>query len=99
MEDKTDRGPRDDIIEYQPQKHQKELEENLQWRDCPEEYKKAIREVIEQQWDVFCQEGMQRPIRGFEFNIDTGTVTPICVKPPRYGPHKHRVITLLIDQL
>lgn len=42
---------------------------------------------------------MQQPIRGFEFNIDTGKVKPICVKPPRYGPHKQRVITLLIEQL
>jgi hypothetical protein len=42
---------------------------------------------------------MQRPIRGFEFNIDTGKVKPICVKPPRYGPHEQRVITLLVEQL
>jgi hypothetical protein len=99
LEDKTALEPREDIIKYDPKLHQKELEENLQWRDCPEEHKKAIREVIEQQWDVFCQDGMQRPIRGFEFNIDTGKVKPICAKPPRYGPHEQRVITLLIDQL
>jgi hypothetical protein len=99
LQDKSALPPRDDVIEYDPAKHQKELETNIQWRDCPEEHKAEIREVIKQQWDVFCQEGMQRPIRGFEFNIDIGKVKPICVKLPRYGLHEQRVITLLVKQL
>jgi hypothetical protein len=42
---------------------------------------------------------MQRPIRGFEFNIDTGSVVPLCCKVPRYGPHEDRVIRVLVEKL
>ena len=91
--------PRDDVIAFDPALHEKQLETNLQWRRCPEEFKDNIRLIIVKYWDVFDEEGMQRPIRGFEFNIDTGAITPISCKPPRYGAHEARVIKDLVKIL
>ena len=47
-------------------------------------------------WDAFDEEGMHRPIRGFVFHIDTGTIKPIAVKPPRFGPHESRILLELV---
>jgi hypothetical protein len=54
---------------------------------------------MEKIFDVFAQEGMQKHIQGFEFNIVTGKVEPICCKPTHYGPHEGRVITALVEKL
>jgi hypothetical protein len=48
---------------------------------------------------VFAQEGMQNHIRGFEFNVDTGKVKPVCCKQPQYVPHESRVITTMVEKL
>jgi hypothetical protein len=76
------------IFEHDKDKNSKEINANLQWRDCPEKHHGVIREIIEKFFDVFAQDGMQRPIRGFEFNIDTGKTKPIFCKPPQYGHHE-----------
>ncbi len=74
--------PRDDIIEFNIEVHTTELKKNLKWHECPEEHKPAIKEIITDFWDVFCEEGMQRNIRSFTFCLDTGDVKPIQCKPP-----------------
>jgi hypothetical protein len=91
--------PRDDIIEYDPARYSQEFNANIQWRDCPPEHQAVIESIIKQYWDVFCQDGMQKHIRGFQYSIDTGTSAPICCKPPRYGPHESRVIDTLTKAL
>jgi hypothetical protein len=96
---KNELPARNDLITYDPQKHADEIDKNIQWRDCPEKHRGVLRAIIEKFFDVFAQEGMQKPIRGFEFNIDTGTVKPICCKPPQYGHHERRVILTLVEQL
>jgi hypothetical protein len=58
-----------------------------------------IRAIIEKFFDVFAQEGMQRPIRGFKFKINTGKIKPICCKPSQYGHYERRVILTLVEQL
>jgi hypothetical protein len=83
--------PRDDLIIFNPAKHGPELERNLQWKDCPEDLRPRIRQIILDYWDVFAEEGVRKHIRGFLFHVDTGEVLPVCVKPPRYGPHESRV--------
>lgn len=42
---------------------------------------------------------MKRPIRGYEFHIDTGTSKPIRCKQPRYGPLESKVIEKLVQEL
>jgi hypothetical protein len=99
IENKAILTPRDDLIKYRPDQHEKEIKENIQWRDCPKDMQPIIMELIKKYYDVFAPEGMQNPIRGFEFNIDTGKAVPLCCKPPRYGPHEQRVIDKLATQL
>jgi hypothetical protein len=99
IQDKTALPPRTDLTHYRQTKHKKELEGSVQWRDCPDEHKGTIRSIIEAFWDVFNPDGMQRPVRGFEFNIDTGRMQPICCKEPTYGHHETRVIKVLVEQL
>jgi hypothetical protein len=67
--------------------------------DCPEEHRPIIERIIQDTWDPFNPETMQTAIRGYEFIIDTGTHEPVYCKPPRYGPHKSRVIPELVDEL
>jgi hypothetical protein len=99
IEDKAALPPRNDLVIYNPEKHLKEFEKNIQWRGCPGELQIVLRTIIHKFFDVFAEEGMQNHIRGFEFNIDTGTVKPICCKQPVYGPHESRVIIALVEKL
>ena len=91
--------PRDDIIIFDHKIHQEVLEKNLKWGDCPTEYRPRILSLIKKYWDVFAPEGLRRHIRGYQCRIDTGDVTPICCKTPRYGPHEARIINKLVKQL
>jgi len=86
-------SPRDDLIMYTPHLHEAILNVDLQWRDCPEAYHAGVEAIIQDFWDVFDPEGMPRPVRGFEFNIDTGPCKPIAVKDQRYGAHEAYHIT------
>ena len=94
-------SPRDpnDIIHFDPKLHQEELDTNLKWGDCPIEHRPAILALIKEYWDVFCQDGLRKPIRGYQCRIDTGDISPICCKIPRYGPHESKVITTLALKL
>ena len=91
--------PRDDIIHFDEGKHTEELLANIRWRDCPEEHKPAFLNLIKEFWDVFAEEGLRRPILGFQCRVDTGDVKPICCKPPRYGPHEARIMENLVAKL
>jgi hypothetical protein len=82
IQDKKRLPPRNNIIEYDPALHAEEIERNIQWRDCPQDMQPIIWEIINKFYDMFAEDGMQKPIRGFEFNIDTGAIVPICCKPP-----------------
>ena len=91
--------PRDDIINFVPSKHNEEIKRNLQWRDCPDAHKETIESIIREHWDVFAEEGVRNHVRGAMFHVDTGTIKPVCCKPPRHGPHETRVINDLVDKL
>jgi RNase H-like domain found in reverse transcriptase/Integrase zinc binding domain/Reverse transcriptase (RNA-dependent DNA polymerase) len=91
--------PRDDIITFHPEQHQQELENNIRWHQCPEALRDPILDIIKSYWDVFCEEGLRRNIRGYTCRIDTGAVSPVCCKPPRYGPHESIIMNKLVHQL
>ena len=97
--EKRELPPRDDVIKFDPTLHQNEFDETIQWEDCPQEFRPVITQIIQDHWDAFTQEGMKKPIRGFQFNVDTGQVKPISCKPPRYGKHESRIITILAAKL
>ena len=79
-------------MEFDVQTNTKELENNLKIQGRPSELQYKVKEVVTEYWDVFCEDGFCRPIRGFSFQIDTGRHSPICCKPPRYGPHDFEVM-------
>ena len=61
--------------------------------------KAEIVQLVEAHWDVFAEGGLRKPIRGFEFQVDTGTSKPVCCKVPRYGKNEAKVMRELIKKL
>lgn len=90
--------PRDDVINFQ-QKDQLELDKNIRWHECPDQFRQDIVSIIKSHWEVFCEEGLRRNIRGYSCRIDTGDIVPVCCKPPRYGPHESVIMNKLVSQL
>src|SRR5210317_1141195 len=88
-----------DVIHWHKSIYEEELQKNLQWRDCPEEWRPIFEAVVKEFWDVFAKEGMMKPILGYLFHVNTGTSKPITCKQPRYGPHESRVIVKLSKAL
>ena len=91
--------PRDDTILFDATSHQAEMDRNIRWHDCPQEYHPAFTQLIQEHWDIFAEEGLRHPVRGFVCRIDTGDVKPVCCKPPRYGPHESKVMMKLVNGL
>lgn len=91
--------PRDDIIEFDPTKHEAEFAKNIRWTDCPEQLRPRVEQIVKDFWDTFAEEGVKNFIRGALFHVDTGEVAPINIKPPRYGPHESRIINDLVEKL
>ena len=92
-------SPRDDIVMFDPEVHQAEFDRNIRWRQCPQEHRSTITQIIKKWWDCFCEEGIRKHIRGFVCRVDTGDVPPVCCRVPRYGPHEAQVISRLVDHL
>ncbi len=101
LKDVKELPPRDDILLWDKDnpKHQAEFDKNIQWADCPEEHRDTIADIIKENWDAFAEEGIQKPIHGFAFNVDTGAAKPVCCKTPRYGPHEAQIIIRLTDEM
>ena len=90
---------RDDVIIFDPNLHDQQLETNLKWNQCPDSVKPEITTIIKDYWDVFCEEGLRNNIRGFMFRVGTGDCKPVCCKAPRYGPHEEKAINELVRKL
>ena len=95
----ADLPPRADIIEFDTNTDDAELMRNLSLKGCPENLHQSIVDVIKEYWDVFCQRGLRRPIRGFSFQIDTGNTPPVCCRSPRYGQKETPIINHLTTAL
>ncbi len=90
---------RNDVVEFNVTTNSAELERNLKLNGCPSELQPEVTKVVKEYWDVFSEGGLSKPIRGFTFQIDTGSVEPVCCKPPRYGHHESEVMRKLAQQL
>ena len=53
--------------------------------------------MVKEYWFFFWEDVFCRPIQVFSFQIDTGSHSPICCKPPRYGPHESEVMQNLVE--
>ena len=74
--------PRDDIVLFDAERDTSELERNINLEGCPEWLQPEVINLVKEYWDVFCEEGLKNPIRGFSFQIDTGDSPPVCCKTP-----------------
>lgn len=72
-------GDREDIIAFDPLRHEEELTKNFKIsKTASPEIRARIKSIVTEYWDSFCAEGARRPIIGYEFSINTGTHTPVC---------------------
>jgi hypothetical protein len=84
--------PRDDM-KYCDEKYQAEFDKGIKiGKNCPPDINTRATKVIKRYWDTFYYMGACRPIRGFEFMINTGDSPPVCCHFPIYGPHKSKII-------
>ena len=86
-------------MEFDVWTNTKELEKNIKIQGCPIYLQDKVKEVVTEYWYVFCEDGFRWPIRGFSFQIDTGSHSPICCKPPRCGPHESEAMRKLVERL
>lgn len=92
--------PRDDVREWNGAIDQEEFDRAI---SIPEDLDPSLRDelvsIIHDNWDCFYAEGVNRPIRGFQFHIDTGAAQPVACKPPHYGIHEGKIMQESIKDL
>ena len=64
-----------------------------------ERLKKRVENFVIEYYDVFREEGLSIPVRGYEMIIDTGDNQPTCVPQPHYGLHESPIMQKSIDAL
>ena len=52
-------------MEFDFQTNTKQLDNNLKLQGFPSELQDKVKEVVPEYWDVFCEDGLCEPIRGF----------------------------------
>ena len=77
IKQKTPVTKRSDVVIWNKELHSEELETQIQYRDCPKVWQPIFDAIIKEYWDVFTK-GVQKPILGYEFNIDMSTTQPVC---------------------
>ena len=63
------------------------------------EVQDTILQVIKDNWDAFDEHGVNQPVIGYEFCIDTGASSPVCCRVPKYGIHESNVMKERIQAL
>ena len=84
---------------YTDAKDKTALTKNLILADCPPNLRPRVISFVKEFWDVFREEGVSIPIRGYEMVIDTGSHTPVKVPLPHYGLHEAQIMQKTIDEL
>ena len=75
------------------------MENNIKPQGCPSYLQEKFKEVVTDYWDVFCEDGLHRPIWGFLLQIDAGNNLYIGCKPHRYSPHESVVMKNMAKRL
>ena len=91
--------PRDNMVKFYVQNNKKDLEKNLKLQGCPSDLQYKVKEVVTDQWGVFCDYLFRWNIWGFSLQIDAGNHTPICCKRPSYGPREYEVMRKMVGQM
>jgi hypothetical protein len=85
---------------YDKNKDEATLNKQLKLEDhLSNDLRNRIRSFVIEFYDVFWEEGLGTPIRGYEMIIDTGKHKPICVPQPHYGLHESPIMQESIDNL
>ena len=58
-----------------------------------------VKEVVKDNWDVFCEDILFGTIPGFSFQTDTGKNSTIYYKITRYSPHVSEAMNNLVQWL
>jgi hypothetical protein len=92
--------PREDVRLWNATTDQEEFDRVI-WLPphIAQDLRSELVSIIQDNWDCFYEEGVNRPIRGFEFRIDTGSAQPVACRPPNYGIHEGRIMQAHIDDL
>ena len=85
---------RTDLITWDRDLYEPQLKRDLQLSDnITTIIQDAILRIIRDNWDAFDKQGVNRPVIGYEFCIDTGGSSPVCCRLPKYGIHESKVMT------
>ena len=91
---------RTDLITWDRDLHEPQLKRDLQLSDNTTTIiQDAILRIIRDNWDAFDEQGVNRPVIGYEFCIDTSGSPPVCCRLPKYGIHESKVMTTQIQAL
>jgi hypothetical protein len=86
--------------QYDATKNAKELLANLVLGpDLSQDTRNRVINFVQEFWDVFREEGVKLPIRGYKMVIDTGDHKPIAVQKPHYGLHEIPIMQKTINKL
>ena len=68
---------RDEVMDFDVPNKTKYLEKNTKLQELTSNLQENVKEMVTDYWDIFCDDGFRRTIRGFLFHIDTGNHIPI----------------------
>ena len=89
-----------DLIIWKERIHQSQLDKYLHLStNIDPTVSDTILRVIRDHWDAFDEKGVNRPVIGYEFCVDTGGSPPVCCRLPKYGIHESKVMTEQIQAL
>ena len=92
--------PRSDIIPWYSSLYQQELEDKFIIDFTTDDFtRRAVLQIIHDNWDSFIQLRATRPMLDFEFVIDTGDAKAVCYRQPTYGVYEANIMVDYISQL
>ena len=92
--------PRSDVVPWYSSLCQQELDENFNIDIMTDDFtRKAVLQIMKDNWDSFCEVGAARPMLDFEFCINTGNVKEIYCRQPEYSVYEAKIIWKQIADL
>ena len=92
--------PRSGVIPWKISLFQQELDDNFNISSMTgDSTRKAVLQIIKDNWDSFCEVGAVWPMLDFEFCINTGNAKAICCHQPKYGVHEEKIMSKQISDL
>ena len=89
-----------DLILWNEMIHQPQLDKDLHLStNIDPTVSVTILRVIRDHWDAFDEKGVNRPVIGYEFCVDTCGSPPVCCRLPKYIIHEYKVVTEQIQAL